>query len=56
MTGYEARRRPQRFAPHKNIKSPISINESARVDGVDPTLIGLLDSKRGSNFPKRASQ
>lgn len=56
MTGYEPRRKPQRFVPAKHVISPISINESVRIDAVDPTLIGLLDSKRGSNFPKRASQ
>lgn len=56
MTGYEPRRKPSRFTGHKNVKSPISINESVRIDEPAIPILGLLDSKRGSNFPKRASQ
>lgn len=56
MTGYEARRKPSRFAPHKNVISPISINESVRIDEPAIPILGLLDSKRGSHFPKRSSQ
>lgn len=60
MTGYETtRRRQQRGGGGKNFKSPISINDGGRFDAVEHPnipILGLMDSKRGSRFPKRTSQ
>ena len=55
MTGYEPRRK---IVNSNNFKSPISINDGIRIDGAEHPnipILGVMDSKRGSNYRKRSS-